>query len=151
MADFSFDGLRSLLRAKIGPERHSDMIDRSFRLAYDGHHAQFRDQADKKATRIPYITHPVGVALLATELLPLVDLFDTFDDVISAALTHDLLEDTKLSLSDIEAATSKRVARIVSALTKPPTKVDVSRTQRNALFVQQIVDFGPNAMFVKVC
>ena len=151
MSDFSLERLRELLKGKIGPTAYSDQIDRALHLAFDGHHGQFREQADKNARDIPYIVHPIGAALLANELLPLVDLSDNFDDVISACLTHDLLEDTPLTASQLEQATSKRTASIVLALTKPQVSKNLSREKRNAQFVQQIMNFGRTAMFIKLC
>lgn len=151
MPDFSCDGLRTLLKTKIGAEFYSAQIDRSIRLAFDGHNGQFREQADGAHLRIPYIVHPVGAAMVAVELLPFAQLSDTFDDVISACLTHDLLEDTSISIADLERASSARTTEIVLALTKLLASARFSRVERNKQFIQQIINAGRSAMFVKIC
>lgn len=151
MADFSFTALRALLKNKLGSELYSDQIDRSLRLAFEGHRGQFRHQVDGSAERIPYIVHPVGVAILAVEFLPLVKLPEKFDDVISACLVHDLLEDSAVSVSELASASSSRAANIVLALSKPRTFGKLSRRERNDQFVEQIISFGATAMFIKIC
>src|ERR1700733_12883636 len=152
MADFSRDTLSTMLREKLGISRYSAQIDRALDLAYRGHLGQFRDQREPNPTnRVPYIVHPVGAALLAAELIDKVELDDSCEDVISACITHDLLEDTDVTAQVLERATSKRTLDIVLALTKPSIGSDLSRQERNDRFLKQIIDGGRSAMFVKAC
>src|SRR5688572_17408998 len=100
MADFSLPSLRDILKRAIEPKHaYSNQIDRALVLAYRAHDGQFREHRNPTAPKIPYIAHPVGVATTAVSLLPYVDLADSFDDLISACLTHDVLEDAEVSLS----------------------------------------------------
>ncbi len=151
MADFSLSGLSALLKGKIGEGRYSRQIAAALALAYRGHDGQLREQVDRRAPPIPYIVHPVGVAILATELFLEVDLTDEFDDVISACLTHDLLEDTDVSPYELEEATSKRTLEIVAALSKPEVHGFRSREDRNAAFLNAIRAAGRTAVFIKIC
>src|SRR5687767_12932629 len=66
--------------------RRSDtaMIERAFEIARDAHAEQVRRSGE------PYITHPLGVAMILAEL--------GLDDVtIAAALLHDAVEDTAIT------------------------------------------------------
>jgi (p)ppGpp synthase/HD superfamily hydrolase len=58
----------------------------------------------------PYIDHPVAVAAQLVE-------HDFSDEVLAAALLHDVVEDSELGIEDIRRASGDRVAEIVDALT----------------------------------
>lgn len=151
MADFSLNGLSALLKGRLGPEKYSRQIESALALAFRGHDGQSREQADPQAPSIPYIVHPVGVALLAAELLPHVDVPDEFDDVIAACLSHDLLEDTDISPYELERATSQRTMELVIALSKPSSARFSSREERNAALINSIKNAGRTAVFIKIC
>jgi GTP pyrophosphokinase len=90
-------------------ERHrrtdSDLIERAYELAREAHQEQVRRSGE------PYITHPLGVALILADL--------GLDDVtIAAALLHDAVEDTTVTKSDIERELGADVATIVDGVTK---------------------------------
>ena len=74
-------------------ERHrrgdTTMIEHAYDIAREAHREQVRRSGE------PYITHPVGVALVLADL--------GLDDVtIAAALLHDAVEDTTVTKDDIE-------------------------------------------------
>jgi guanosine-3',5'-bis(diphosphate) 3'-pyrophosphohydrolase len=80
-------------------------INRAFQYAYDGHNGQNRKSGE------PYITHPLHVAIYLCEL--------NFDkETITAALLHDLIEDTEISYNDIKKEFGEEVADIVDGVTK---------------------------------
>jgi (p)ppGpp synthase/HD superfamily hydrolase len=135
MPDFSLNGMSALLKGRLGSARYSRQIASALALAYRGHEGQFREQASPKASPIPYIVHPVGVAILAAELFSQVNLSDDFDDVIAASLTHDLLEDTDISPYELERATSRRTLQLVAALSRPSSADYPSREDRNTAFM----------------
>lgn len=60
----------------------------------------------RKGTDIPYITHPVETAQIAAEMTD-------DEDVIIAALLHDVVEDTEYTADDIEKRFGERVAGLV--------------------------------------
>jgi guanosine-3',5'-bis(diphosphate) 3'-pyrophosphohydrolase len=71
-----------------------------------------RDQL-RKDGQTPYLSHPLRVALT------LANLFHVDDPVIlSAALLHDVIEDTTGDFDDIETTCGTEVALLVAALTK---------------------------------
>ncbi len=90
-------------------ERHrrgdTTLIEHAFDMARDAHREQVRRSGE------PYITHPVGVALVLADL--------GLDDVtIAAALLHDAVEDTTVTSADIERELGADVATIVDGVTK---------------------------------
>lgn len=83
-----------------------DMLRRAFSLAYWAH----RD--DRRASGEAYIVHPLEVATLVAQKIP-------FDDVtVAAALMHDTVEDTDISLDLIESQFGSEMRRIIDGLTK---------------------------------
>ncbi len=70
----------------------------------------------RKAKDIPYVIHPIRI----TTILHAAG-FNEFDhdDLMIAALFHDLLEDTETTLKEVEDHFGKKVGEIVVELTKP--------------------------------
>ena len=151
MPDFTLNGMSGLLKGRIGSSRYSKQIAAALNLAYRGHEGQLREQADPTTQSIPYIVHPVGVALIAAEFFSQTDLKDEFDDVIAACLTHDLLEDTDISPYELERATSRRTLELVTALSRPSSTDYPSREERNIAFLNAIRSSGKTAAFIKIC
>lgn len=149
---FSLNWLRNELRRAIG-ETDADLaqIDRALDLAFRYHDGQFRESGNNSKAPVPYITHPVGVAKNCSKYYSAVTLDDDFTTVISAALAHDLLEDTSLDFSELQAQTSPRVAEIVQTLTKPSTTQFADRTERNRLFLERIEHGDSTTRFIKIC
>ena len=76
---------------------------------------QFANQAHKGVKRVggePYIMHPLAVAYIVSEEIGL------GSTSISAALLHDVVEDTDYTVEDISNLFGDRIATIVDGLTK---------------------------------
>ena len=82
------------------------IIKDSLIIAYNAHEGQLRKSGE------PYIYHPLGVAKIVAHNIGL----DC--DSIAAALLHDVVEDTKLTIKDINKAVGKNIGKIVDGLTK---------------------------------
>jgi (p)ppGpp synthase/HD superfamily hydrolase len=78
----------------------------AYRVAAAAHEGQRRKGGDR-----PYIEHPLRVAGLLREAG-----FD--DEVIAAALLHDVVEDSEMSIDDVARTFGGRVAELVDALTE---------------------------------
>ena len=84
------------------------LIENAFNLARNAHVHQTRDSG------VPYILHPLAVALIVIR-----EMRQTDAAVIAAALLHDVVEDTDLTIEQIRAAFGTDVAFLVGAVTKP--------------------------------
>lgn len=82
-----------------------NIIRKAYKIAYDAHDGQMRLSGE------PYIIHPLEVAMTLAMLK-----LDT--TTISAALLHDVVEDTRFSLEFITEEFSEDVAMLVDGVTK---------------------------------
>ena len=90
---------------EYSPNSKTDMIRKAYNLAKDAHKDQKRHSGE------PYIIHPVQIAYIAAQL--------NLDVVaITAALLHDVIEDTEYTYEDIEEMFGTNVAEIVNGVTK---------------------------------
>ena len=87
-------------------EEDVQMIRRAFELANDAHRGMKRKSGEL------YIFHPVSVARVVADEIGL----DAKS--VTAALLHDVVEDTNITLGDIESLFGSKVAGIVDGLTK---------------------------------
>ncbi len=87
--------------------RYSLMLERAIRWA-----AQFHRNQNRKASDVPYITHPAAVATILQRY--------GFDDdaMLAAALLHDVVEDTECTLEEIAEAFPEAVTQYVTALSE---------------------------------
>jgi len=91
--------------AKYHPRRSTELITESYALAAGAHRGQLRRSGE------PYITHPLAVAGIVAQY--------GMDDVsIAAALLHDAVEDTVLTLEEIDERFGPEVTAIVDGVTK---------------------------------
>jgi len=99
---------RALLRACKATLQKGDkrMIRKAFDMALESHKDMRRKSGE------PYIYHPIAVAQIAAEEIGL------GTTSIVCALLHDVVEDTDVTLDDIEREFGKKVARIIDGLTK---------------------------------
>lgn len=99
---------RALLRASKSTLQKGDkrMIRKAFDMALESHKDMRRKSGE------PYIYHPIAVAQIAAEEIGL------GTTSIVCALLHDVVEDTDMTLDDIEREFGKKVAKIIDGLTK---------------------------------
>ena len=87
-------------------EKDKKLIRIAFDTAVDAHKNQRRKSGEA------YVFHPIGVAKIVASQIGL----DATS--ISAALLHDVIEDTKYKLKDIEKIFGNKISKIVEGLTK---------------------------------
>ena len=66
----------------------------------------------RKGTRIPFIFHPLGVARILIEC-------DAAEELVIAAVLHDVVEDTKVTLPELRERFGAEVERLVRAVSEP--------------------------------
>ena len=99
---------KNLLRSSYRSlsEKDKKLIRIAFDTSVDAHKNQRRKSGEA------YVFHPIGVAKIVASQIGL----DATS--ISAALLHDVVEDTRYKLKDIEKVFGNKVSRIVEGLTK---------------------------------
>ncbi len=95
------------------PDR--EIVEQAFDVAASAHEGQ------KRASGEPYINHCVAVASILAEMrMPA--------EVVAAGLLHDTVEDTHLTLKDIQEQFGDSVTRLVDGVTKLESLPRVSRS-----------------------
>ena len=107
----TYDKLTEAIRAS-GRAYNTDMIEKAYRMANDAHKDARRRSGE------PYICHPLAVARLVLDLG-----MDT--ESIAAALLHDVVEDTPITIDEVKSAFGAEVALLVDGVTKL-TKIQFS-------------------------
>ena len=86
-------------------DNNYSLLASAFDLAYKLHDGQFRASGD------PYITHPLAVADLLYQI-------GVSSSVIAAGLLHDVVEDTNITIEEIENLFGAEVSGLVEGVTK---------------------------------
>jgi len=100
----SIEELLNRIRTYIDPE-DLRIVEDSFEFSYQAHSAQKRDDDT------PYISHPLAVAGILAD-------YRLDSATICAALLHDTIDDTVLTLKEIERRFGGTVAGLVDGVTK---------------------------------
>lgn len=100
------------------------MIKKAVEFAAKAHEGAYR-----KGTAIPYITHPLETAVIVSQMT-------SDEEVIAAALLHDVIEDAGVRYEELEAMFGVRVAALVQEESE-----DKSKTwyERKSLTVQRLL------------
>lgn len=109
------------------PAGNEALVVHAYDVAQRTHAGQFRLSGD------PFITHPIAVALILAE-------YGLDPETLAAALLHDTVEDTDLTLQEVEAWFGPNVARITDGVTKlDRIKFDLSREDAEAASIRKMV------------
>ncbi|MBL7771916.1 MAG: bifunctional (p)ppGpp synthetase/guanosine-3',5'-bis(diphosphate) 3'-pyrophosphohydrolase [Chitinophagaceae bacterium] len=113
---------RALLRALKARLKKGDkkLVRRAFEIAAEAHQHMRRKSGE------PYILHPLAVARIVVEEISL-----GVTSVI-CALLHDTVEDTELTLNDIQMEFGNTCSKIVEGLTKISNVVETKNTTQQA-------------------
>ena len=103
-----------------------EKIEKAYRLAEKMHEQQ------RRVSGVPYILHPTSVACI------IVDLGMDTDSVV-AALLHDVVEDTPVTLEEVKSMFGEDVAYLVSGVTKISKVPYVTREERQAENVRKML------------
>jgi (p)ppGpp synthase/HD superfamily hydrolase len=96
-------------------------IDRALEVAAVAHAGQVR-----KGTQIPYISHPCAVAIMLAQA-------GCSDETIAAGILHDTVEDTQLTISEIEREFGPAVASIVAGCSEPDKSLPWEERKRHTI------------------
>ncbi|PDW02646.1 RelA/SpoT family protein [Candidatus Viridilinea mediisalina] len=122
------------------PDADTDLVRRAYALALIAHTGQFRQSGE------PYIDHPVAVATILLDL--------SLDaESIAAALLHDVVEDTGISLELLGQFFGTTIAHLVDGVTKlsgleHKTKEELQAGSYRKMFIATADD--PRVILIKL-
>jgi GTP pyrophosphokinase len=122
------------------PKADSSVIIKAFHVAEDAHAGQFRRSGE------PYINHPMAVATILAGL--------GMDDMtIGAALLHDAVEDTGLTVEDLERDFGQKIALLVDGVTKlERVRFESKEAQEAATMRKMLISMAkdPRVLLIKL-
>ena len=133
---------RALMRS-LGPKLKpgdKKTLRAAFEMAADAHKTMRRKSGE------PYILHPIAVAMICVEEVGL-GVRSTI-----CALLHDTVEDTDVTLEDIEREFGNEIARIVDGLTKISNVIDTNTSQQAENFKKILLTLtdDPRVILIKL-
>ena len=126
----------------IQDKTNSKLLDRAIVFATKAHSGTFR-----KKDGIPYILHPMEVASIAGGIT-------TDEEVLTAALLHDTVEDTNVTLDTIKSQFGDRVAALVASETedkrrdRSPAETWMQRKMESLAALRNAVDPGVHVLWL---
>jgi GTP pyrophosphokinase len=126
---YGFDELMSACedRGICRSEDDRALIRRAFSVAKEAHKGVRRRSGE------PYITHPIAVARICVEEMGL------GVKSVAASLLHDVVEDTDLTVEDIERMFTPKIASMVDGLTKIAEVFDTESSQQAETFRKMLL------------
>src|SRR6187431_69498 len=134
-----YRSLQRSLKSRIKPGDRK-LIRHAFEMAADAHKTMRRKSGE------PYILHPLAVAMICVEEIGL-GVRSTI-----CSLLHDTVEDTDISLEDVEREFGNEIARIVDGLTKISNVIDVNASQQAENFKKILLTLtdDPRVILIKL-
>src|SRR5687767_12090432 len=134
-----YRALLRALKAKLKPG-DKDLVRVAFEMSADAHKTMRRKSGE------PYILHPLAVAKICVEEIGL----GVRSSICS--LLHDTVEDTDVTLEDVEREFGNEIARIVDGLTKLSNVIDVNASQQAENFKKILLTLtdDPRVILIKL-
>lgn len=101
----TINDILEVARTYITDEKNIEVINKAYLMAEKMHAGQFRKSGD------PYVQHPLEVAYILVTL-------HTAPSTVAAALVHDVLEDTTVTIKEMEEELGPDVTHIVDGVTR---------------------------------
>jgi len=133
------NAFRGLLRTVKNRSREdTKLIRKAFDVAVEAHKDMRRKSGE------PYIYHPIAVARICTEEMGL------GPTAIVCALLHDTVEDTHITLEDVEDLFGSKVRLIIDGLTKIPEVFDENASIQAENFRKMILTISDDLRVVLI-
>lgn len=134
-----YRALLRLLKPKL-KKGDKELVRTAFEIAAEAHQTMRRKSGE------PYILHPLAVAQICVEEIGL-GVRSTI-----CALLHDTVEDTDVTLEDVEREFGSEIARIIDGLTKIANVVDTNSSQQAENFKKILLTLtdDPRVILIKL-
>lgn len=128
------------------------LVEVAYLFAKKAHEGQFRKYARHGEAPLPYITHPVAVMQSYEQSLTKLEKQEFgIEEYCAAALLHDVVEDTPVTLTEIEIQFGSAVASAVFSLSKPEKRSGVNRKERNRDYLHKLLVASDHVKIIKLC
>ena len=134
-----YRALLKILKPKF-KKGDEELVRRAFEIAADAHKTMRRKSGE------PYILHPIAVSIICVEEIGL-GVRSTI-----CSLLHDTVEDTDVTIEDVEREFGNEIARIVDGLTKISNVIDTSTSQQAENFKKILLTLtdDPRVILIKL-
>ncbi|MFN5363194.1 MAG: RelA/SpoT family protein [Bacteroidota bacterium] len=134
-----YRALMRSLRPKL-KKGDRELVRQAFEMAAEAHKTMRRKSGE------PYILHPIAVAMICVEEIGL-GVRSTI-----CALLHDTVEDTDLTLEDVEQEFGNEISKIVDGLTKISSVMDTNTSQQAENFKKILLTLtdDPRVILIKL-
>ena len=134
-----YRSLLRMLKPKLKPG-DKELVRTAFEMSAEGHKTMRRKSGE------PYILHPLSVAMICVEEIGL-GVRSTI-----CALLHDIVEDTDISLEDIQREFGVEISKIVDGLTKISNVLDTNTSQQAENFKKILLTLtdDPRVILIKL-
>lgn len=121
----------------ISMKKEHSSIKRALYFAAQKHDGQYR-----KGGRVPYIVHPVLVALSLSE-------YTDDERIITAALLHDVLEDcSDVSLAHLQEEFGQHIAQLVDEVSLVEEEEYATWKEKKMAYLEKIKTASPDALII---
>jgi GTP pyrophosphokinase len=134
-----YRALLRILKPKLKPG-DKELVRRAFEMSAEAHKTMRRKSGE------PYILHPLAVAMICVEEIGL-GVRSTI-----CALLHDTVEDTDLTLDDVQREFGSEIAKIVDGLTKISNVLDTNTSKQAENFKKILLTLtdDPRVILIKL-
>src|SRR6476619_2192751 len=134
-----YRGLLRSLKPKLKPG-DKELVRTAFEIAVEAHKTMRRKSGE------PYILHPLAVAMICVEEIGL-GVRSTI-----CALMHDTVEDTDITLEDVQREFGTEISKIVDGLTKISSVMDANTSQQAENFKKILLTLtdDPRVILIKL-
>ncbi len=119
-------------------DNDAKLIKKAFNTSLEAHKDMRRRSGE------PYIYHPLAVAQIVVEEIGL------GTTAIVAALLHDVVEDTEMTIDDISRLFGKKVAKIIDGLTKISGRFEYGSSQQAENFRKMLLTLSDDVRVILV-
>lgn len=135
----------NLPKAKAQPDHRRKADECRFPALHQAIHVatDWHQYQDRKYSQVPYIVHPLRVMSIVRSV-------SNDEDMLCAAVLHDVVEDTPATLDSLRGIFSDRVVELVAWLTDISTPEDGNRTARKHIDLLHSAEAPEDAQTIKL-
>lgn len=120
------------------------IVQKAKKVSKEAHSGQYRKTRSEKGKKLDYFVHPQSVANIIKKLKN----SSKIKELISAAYLHDVVEDSEMTIEDIEEEFGELIASLVDELTSQKEKI--RKIGKEEYLTQKILKMTDWALIIKL-